>query len=202
MPNAIPRSSWQTSTQPVTGPARKTRFQRGVIHYEGVNRDRTPTDIAQHLRNMQASYLNGRGYSLGYGFAVVSDIRHPDDGTRWEIRGSDLNMASNPGRRWNDTGNKPSGNANDWTGSILLIGPTGVQASSKAAASVSTMLSEWHTEAGTEPIRPFPHSTLDYTSCCGTAYLTDLNNGRFDPTPAPTPGGNDVLINLIRLDGT
>lgn len=185
---AIPRTDWQDPAQPVVGPTRRAPFQQGVVHYEGHGgRDVTPADIPRHLRAMQNAYLATRRYSLGYGFAVVSDVRHPDDGTRWEIRGTDLNMASNPGRKWKDDGGIPAGNANDWTGSILLIGPEGVPASEKAAASVRAIFTEWHAEAGTNPVPPFPHNVLDYTSCCGTAYIADLHAGRFDPQTVTQP---------------
>lgn len=189
---AIPRTDWQDPAQPVVGPTRRAPFQQGVVHYEGHGgRDATPADIPRHLRAMQNAYLATRRYSLGYGFAVVSDVRHPDDGTRWEIRGTDLNMASNPGRKWKDDGGIPAGNANDWTGSILLIGPEGVPASEKAAASVRAIFTEWHAEAGTNPVPPFPHNVLDYTSCCGTAYIADLHAGRFDPQTDTQPPQTD-----------
>lgn len=187
MPTAIARAVWQDPSRPVAGPPRKARFRRGVVHHEGVTRDRTPADIAAYLRQMQSSYLASRGYSLGYGFGVVSDVRHPADGTRWEIRGADLNMASNPGRKWAAEGRSPTGNANDWTGSVLIIGPTGVRVSAKASTSVREIFAEWHAEAGTSPVRPLPHMALDWTSCCGESYLADLNAGLFDPHAQPPP---------------
>ena len=193
---AIPRTAWQDPSAPVVGPPRKLQFAQGVIHYEGANRDRTPADIAAHLRNMQAEYLRVRGYSLGYGYAVVSDVRHPNDGTRWEIRGVDLNMASNPGRKWADDDMQPEGNANDWTGSVLLIGPTGVRASTLAAQAVRELFGEWHATAGSTPVRPIPHKTLDYTDCCGAPYLADIAAGLFDPS-APTPTDE---VDMIALD--
>ena len=195
MPTAIPRTAWQDPAKPILGPARKKPFQQGVVHYEGNwTRDQTPLDIPAYLRQMRAGYLAARGYSLGYGFGVVSDVRHPDDGTRWEIRGADINMASNPGRKWKDDNGTPTGNSNDWTGSVLLIGKAGVPASEKAAAAVRSIFAEWHAEAGTRPVRPFPHSVLDYTSCCGDAYRADLEQGRFDPAVAPPPPPPPVTI--------
>ena len=187
MVSAIPRTAWQGFTTPVTGPPRRKRFSQGVIHHEGANRDVTPRNIAAHLRSMQSSYLASRGYSLGYGFAVVSDVRHPEDGSRWEIRGTDLNMASNPGQKWNAERRLPAGNVNDWTGSIIIIGPTGVPVSPKAAAAIRTILAEWHAETGTVPVRPFPHSTTDYTACCGSVYRANLEAGLFDPRLSPPP---------------
>lgn len=185
---AIPRTAWQDPANPVTGPARKKRFTRGVVHWEGaVGRNYTPADIAKHLRDMQASYKRIRGYSLGYGFAVVSDVTHKDDGTRWQIRGTDINMASNPGAKWNKEGRVPSGNVNDWTGSILIIGPANKPVSPKAAASIRTIFAEWHAEAKTPPLRPMPHAETDYTDCCGALYRANLTAGMFDPQLAPPP---------------
>lgn len=172
-----PRTAWQDPAKPITGPARRQPFRRGVIHYEGSGRTTTPADIAQHLRNLQASYLRSRGYSLGYGWACVSDVNHPDDGTLWEIRGKDLNMASNPGK-------KVSGNANDWTGSVLIIGPEDRRVSDKAASTIRALFSDWHQEAGTAPIPALPHSELDWTSCCGI-YHVDVADGKFNPSPPP-----------------
>jgi hypothetical protein len=183
----IPRTMWQSPTQPVTGPPRRARFQRGVVHWEGVDRDRAPVDIPAYLRQMQAAYVRVRGYSLGYGFAVVSDVTHPGDGDAYEVRGTDMNMASNPGKKWNVDGGSPGGNANDWTGSILLIGSSGLRASAKAAATVRRLFSQWHSQAVTAPIRPLPHSTLDYTTCCGPHFTADLVAGVFDPVPVPSP---------------
>lgn len=187
MPRFVARGAWTPPGPPITGPARRRTFSRGVVHWEGVNRDRTPADVAAHLRSMQRSWVSSRGYSLGYGWAVVSDVRHPDDGMLWEVRGFDLNMASNPGRSWTAG---PGTNANDWTGSVLVIGPTGVRVSDRAAATVRALFGSWHTAAGTAPVRPLAHSELDPTACCGDAYRADLAAGRFDPStssPGPDP---------------
>lgn len=200
-----PRSSWVPPGPAVTGPNRRQPFQRGVVHWEGVNRDRTPADIAGHIRSMHRSWVNSRGYSLGYGFCVVSDSRHPQDGSCWEVRGFDLNMASNPGRIWQG---QPRGNANDWTGSVLLIGPTGVRASARAAATARELFGEWHRRAGTQAQRPLAHSQLDSTACCGDAYRADLNAGLFDPSASPTvpppvtppPSTSQGVIDMYLID--
>lgn len=191
----IPRHSWQSAEQPVAGPARRQPFRQGIIHYEGVTRDYVPADIGQHLLNMQAAYINSRHYSLGYGFACVSDPDHPNDGTLWEIRGFDLNMASNPGAKWNNLGRLPAGNVNDWTGSVLLIGRTGAHASPRAAAAVRGLFAEWHDAAGTMYRQPWPHSEVDWTSCCGDQYRADITAGLFNPTREEGPP--DMLTYII-----
>jgi hypothetical protein len=184
---AIPRTAWQDPAMPIVGPARRQRFRQGIVHWQGNNRNDTPTDIPQLLRSKQRDWTVNRGFSLGYGFAVVSDVTHPQDGTRWEIRGTDLNIASNPGKKWNDQKRQPSGNVNDWTGSVLLIGPADKPASPKAAEAVRAIFGEWHRAAGTPPVRPWRHGEVDYTTCCGPRYIDDLAAGRFDPTATPAP---------------
>jgi hypothetical protein len=209
--SAIPRVAWQDPTKQVSGPLRRQPFRQGVVHWEGNGRNSTPADIAQHLRNMQSAYLRDRGYSLGYGFAVVSDVSHPDDGTRWQIRGAELNMASNLGAKWRDEGViRRTENANDWTGSVLIIGPADRRASPKAAASVRNIFAEWHAQAGTSAVPPVAHGVMDYTTCCGPHYAADLAAGLFDPRVAPQPvpvppiqgDPDNMLVHLIRLDGT
>lgn len=192
MVTAIKRTAWQDPNQPVTGPARRQPFRQGVIHWEGApDRTTLPADIAAFLRNMQASYLAHRQYSLGYGYAVVSQAGHPADGTLWEIRGTDLNMASNPGRKLG------SGNANDWTGSVIIMGPGNKPATPKAIQAVRTLFWEWHAEAGTQPVRPIPHMDLDWTSCAGPYFTDQVRNGTFDPTPTNNTHTGDIDMNLL-----
>ena len=183
---------WQDPSKPITGPGRRETFRQGVIHYEGSGRVTTPLDIEQHLRSLQASYLQHRGYSLGYGFAVVSDINHPNDGAAYEIRGRDLNMASNPGKKQSD------GNANNWTASVLIIGPEDRRVSERAAATIRSLFASLHDESGTPYVDALPHSALDYTSCCGI-YHEDVAAGLLNPTtqtPTPTPP-NESETNML-----
>ena len=59
-----------------------------TIHYNGGNFN-INSDFAQYLRNSQNSYLNSRGYSLGYNSAISPN------GDEWEIRGLRYRNASN-----------------------------------------------------------------------------------------------------------
>ena len=92
-----PRSEWESPDQPVTGPALDLLALRYItIHYPGGSVDVDGSDdiyqdedTARFLRNTQASYLSGRGYSLGYNSAVSID------GAEWEIRGDTIRSAAN-----------------------------------------------------------------------------------------------------------
>lgn len=64
-----------------------SRVENIVIHYTA---DKTANlNTAEYLQNMQRSYVNGRGYSLGYSVAV------DQAGRSWEIRGTDFIPAAN-----------------------------------------------------------------------------------------------------------
>src|SRR5688572_28804942 len=92
-----PRGDWQLPSQPVTGPSLDLLALRYItIHYNGDTRDLDGADdvyqdddYAELLRVMQSSYLETRGYSLGYNSGIAPD------GDEWEIRGLDLRSAAN-----------------------------------------------------------------------------------------------------------
>jgi len=79
------RSTWEQAGYEIghhttSGPVRWERVDSIVVHYTAdkhANRD-----TANYLRAMQRSYVNGRGYSLGYSCAI------DQDGVCWEIRGT------------------------------------------------------------------------------------------------------------------
>ncbi len=91
------REAWQTSSQPVEGPAMDLLDLRYiVIHYNGATEDLdgpddvyTDEDTILGLRNSQNAYLTGRGYSLGYNSEIAPD------GDEWEIRAHDIRSAAN-----------------------------------------------------------------------------------------------------------
>lgn len=161
------REEWQDPNLPITGPAPKARRTVGVLHYSGSNS--IPADKPAWLRSMQADYVNNRGYSLGYGYLVVAD------GSDYEIRGADFNMASN-------NGDKVAGNANDWTLSILLDVTTTSGATAAAIATCRRIFADAAITA-----RPVPHSFYDYTACCGDTVRAQIDAGLFDPDTAPEP---------------
>ena len=66
-----------------------SRVDSVVIHYTA---DKTiPDDIPGYIAAMQRSYVNGRGYSLGYNCAIDKQ------GNSWEIRGTDHIPAATKG---------------------------------------------------------------------------------------------------------
>lgn len=66
-----------------------SRVDSVVIHYTA---DKTiPDDIPRYIAAMQRSYVNGRGYSLGYNCAIDKQ------GNSWEIRGTDHIPAATKG---------------------------------------------------------------------------------------------------------
>lgn len=161
------REEWQDPDLPITGPPPKARRTKGVVHWSGS--DSIPADKPAWLRSMQSDYVNNRGYSLGYGYLVTGD------GSDYEIRGADFNMASNPG-------DKVDGNANDWTLSILLDVTTTAAATPAAIETCRRIFAD----AGIVD-RPVPHSFYDYTACCGDIVRAQIDAGVFDISPTTPP---------------
>jgi len=88
------RSEWQTSSQPVTGPAYpKSRIRDVLYHYPGGGTLASYQNPVAKLRAMQNDYLTSpnRGYSLGYNFCIdlVGEV--------WEVRGTDIKSAATGG---------------------------------------------------------------------------------------------------------
>ena len=121
---------------------------------------------------MNRSYLNARGYSLGYWYAVLQN------GDAYQIRGpgegATFNSAANKG-------DKVVGNANDWTFPILLEAYE-VEASAAAIATCRSLWSRWGIQT-----RPWPHSDLDATGCCGDIIRNQIYQGLFDNRVVPAP---------------
>lgn len=87
-----PREVWEEAGYTVgehtnSKPVNWALVRQLVIHYTA-DKKANP-DTAQYLRNMQRSYVNNRGYSLGYNVAV------DQQGVSWEIRGTDYRPAAN-----------------------------------------------------------------------------------------------------------
>lgn len=168
-----PRSAWVEPGYPITGPAPKQRTTQAVAHWPGGSVN--PNTVA-YLRQMQRSYVNGRGYSLGYWWYVEQN------GDSWQIRGpgegATFNSAAN-------AGDKVPGNANDYTAPILFGVTEGQWLTPEA---IATAVRLWRSIGLT--LRPLPHSALDYTACCGDWIRTQIAAGELDltgPAPAPTP---------------
>lgn len=91
MIDIVPRSRWQTSTQPVRGPIlQRSQIDQVRIHWPGRS-SLTSSAPAPHLRSEQAWYLRDRRYSYGYNFYI------PRDASVWEIRGFTIQSAATAG---------------------------------------------------------------------------------------------------------
>lgn len=169
-----PRSAWVEAAFQITGPAPRRTTTLGVCHWPGGNVN--PNTVA-YLRQMQRSWVQSRGYSLGYWWYVEQN------GDSWQIRGPHnnagqrFNSAANPGRLQNQ------GNANDWTAPILF----GVNGPALSQAAINTARRLWLSLGTITSNRPVPHSTLDATACCGDAVRAQINAGLLDLNAGPTP---------------
>jgi hypothetical protein len=185
-----PREDWQDPAQPVTGPAAKSAGGTWVIHYPGGGsfEPRTDAEVAAYLRSIQSSYINGRGYSIGYSFGVAQS------GSTWQIRGHDFNPASNPGRKLD------AGNFNDRSRSIFVMVGDDNQASPGAVEAVNALIA---TRPGWQVVT---HGDVDYTSCCGAGLIGQVRAGIIGQQiapPPPTEEDDDMLavVSLMRPQG-
>jgi hypothetical protein len=186
-----PREDWQDPAQPVTGPAAKSAGGTWVIHYPGGGsfEPRADAEVAAYLRSVQSSYINGRGYSIGYSFGVAQS------GSAWQIRGHDFNPASNPGRKLD------AGNFNDRSRSIFVMVGDDNQATPEAVKAINTLIA---TRPGWQVVT---HGDVDYTSCCGVGMIGQVRAGiigqQITPPPPPTEEDDDMLavVSLIRPQG-
>ena len=163
-----PQSDWELPGREVTGPGPKGVPGTWVIHYPGNNgfhEPRTDAEMIQYLRGMQNSYLNGRGYSVGYSVIVSQS------GTAWAARGLEgypgvrvYNPASNPGK-------KVPGNFNHVSRSIQIAVSGQNEASPEAVAAVNAIIA-------TEPTWDVIwHAQVDYTSCAGEGIINQIRSG-------------------------
>lgn len=166
-----PRSAWQSSAQPVTGPAIDwRRIDAAVLHYtasancpDGDDREA----FARFLRAMQDDYVSNRGYSLGYNVAVTNT------GESWEIRGVDIKPAATKGH-------------NDHTWAILLAVDGDAPASDAACAEVRRLIAEAERLAG-RTLAIKGHGELGATACPGAGIRRQIIDGVFSPRWAPPP---------------
>lgn len=172
--SAIPRSAWQDPAKPVTGPAPRGVPGTWVIHYPGGGIAPIGAAIKQYLQNIQSEYLRTRGYSIGYSWGVGQD------GSKWEIRGDDINPASNPGKkRKAETGIDI--NFNNISRSIFVMVSGSDPASPKAVSAINEIIA---TEPDWDVIT---HGVVDYTSCAGAGLNAQVVNGTIGQQAVVTP---------------
>ena len=142
-----------------SGPVRWSRVQNIVIHYTADKR--AMSDTAQYLRNMQKSYVDRRGYSLGYSVAV------DQSGVSWEIRGTDYIPAANVGY-------------NDSTWVILALVDWQDECNPQMVETIRGLVA-WAREQTGEDTPVIGHRDLASTRCPGTGIYNQIRNGTFEP---------------------
>jgi hypothetical protein len=119
------------------------------------------SDTAQYLRNMQKSYVDRRGYSLGYSVAV------DQSGVSWEIRGTDYIPAANVGY-------------NDVTWVILALVDWQDECNPAMVGKVRELVSAARAVAGRE-IPIIGHRDLAATRCPGDGVYNQIVDRVFEP---------------------
>jgi hypothetical protein len=191
------RSTWVDPRYPITGPpAPWAAIDTAVIHYTSADDliDGDPGEHADNLpayiRAMQRSYVDARGYSLGYWWAV--DWL----GGVWQIRGWEFKSAANAGH-------------NDHTGPILVLVDGNDPATREATHSIRCLIAEgqrrsrdtWAIKGHGQLRRETGIGTA--TACCGTGLQRQVDDGEFVPRlePVPTPDPSEE-IDMIKLNYT
>lgn len=166
------RESWQSKTQPVTGPAIDwAQIARIVVHYTAAANLPTPDDLGEsqaqipaRLRASQADYLANRNppYSLGYN-AMVDGW-----GSAWEIRGIDIKCAANKG-----SSSGPNLNGTSWA---ILCYVDGADPMTPAQRDrVVELIVAAVKRSGRVWLDIVGHRDIDATACPGDGiYRTDL----------------------------
>ena len=190
-----PQSAWETSTMPISGPGPMGVPGTWVIHYPGstsLYEPMTDLQMVSYLRSMQRSYVNGRGYSLGY--SVIAS----QSGSLWAARGIEgypgvrvYNPASNPG-------DKVDGNFNHVSRSIQIAVGGQNEASPAAVAAVNALIA-------TEPTWDvIVHSDVDYTDCAGAGITAQVRSGVIghQTTTPPSEDEDMTMIDQYRAADT
>ncbi len=166
-----PREQWEqpgytiaehTTSRPVDW----SRVDNIVIHYTA---DKTANlDTAEYLSNMQRSYVNGRGYSLGYSVAV------DQQGVSWEIRGVGFIPAANK-------------NYNGVTWVILCLVDWQDACNRQMTETVRNLVKFARSQIGRD-VPVIGHRDIGSTRCPGDGVYTQIQNKVFEPrAPQPQP---------------
>ena len=170
-----PRSAWVDPNYPIDGPFDlQSDNDTCVIHYTAADDliDGDPgehaEDLPQFFRNMQKSYEDRRGYSVGYSWAV--DWL----GGVWQLRGWEFQSAANLGH-------------NSHTVPILVLVDGQDGTTPEAAKSVRNIVREAARRAGRKTMIVTGHGRLSgaATQCPGLGLLSQLDRGWFNPANYP-----------------
>jgi hypothetical protein len=181
------RATWVAPAPPITGPSIAWHaIDTVVIHYTGADDliDGDPGENADrlddYLRAMQRSYVQSRGYSVGYNAAI--DWL----GGSWELRGLDIQCAANKGH-----------NGHTWAVLVLVDGNDA--ASSLAVAEVRRLIAAAERLAG-RTLKIIGHGQLPgaATACPGIGLRAQITAGVFSPGAEPTQPEADEMPTLYR----
>jgi hypothetical protein len=173
----VPRGNWEQPGYPVTGPSSTpAQWAYNTLHWPGA--DVNVNDPVGTLQGMQRSWVNNKGYSLGYNFAVFPN------GVAYEIRGFDIRCAANG----NQEVNCPAV-------AVLLAVPSVnsgppsnemTQAVQDIVAATRSQVGRYLAINGHRDVRPEP------TQCPGENIYNMITAGVFEPDqdfPSPTGDG-------------
>lgn len=192
-----PRSAWEwpLPKYQVNGPACPwPAIDTSVIHYTAADDliDGDPgesaDDLPAYIRNMQASYINSRDYSVGYLWAV--DWL----GGAWQLRGWEYKSAANKYH-------------NHHTAPILVLVDGADRCTDEAAHTIRCIVAEAQRRSNQEHYIS-GHGQLRVetgvgtpTACCGRGLQDQTNEGVFYPSNAPVgppihppPSGDDMIV--------
>jgi len=140
------------------------RAQYVAIHYTaGSQLPDSYEGVLAHIQNSQRSYVNTRGYSYGYNWAVDRS------GRVWEIRGADFCCAANGNSRTNSDGPAIVCYVNGTDPANLLM-----------TGAIRKIISTCSTAAG-RLLPAVKHSDLRPTQCPGAGLAHQVDIGLFDP---------------------
>lgn len=142
-----------------------SRVENIVIHYSGAKTINPNT--AQKLRGSQRSYVNNRGYSLGYSVAV------DQDGVSWEIRGTDFIPAANKNH-----------NGSTWVIQVLVDWQDGCNPAMVDA--VRRLVAFGRQQIGRD-VPVIGHRDIGSTRCPGDGVYTQIQNKVFEPRTPQQP---------------
>lgn len=179
-----PRSAWEqagftvdshTNSRPIDW----SRVDSIVIHYTAAKN--ADSDTARWLAQMQRSYVNGRGYSLGYSCAI------DQTGVCWEIRGTDHIPAATKGE-------------NGHTFAILQLVDWQNPANPAMIERTRRLVSDLRAH---NQMTITGHRDWGATRCPGDGVYHQIETGTFEPVstpptpPAPPTPGPEFDMRLI-----
>jgi hypothetical protein len=201
------REDWQVPSRPVTGPSpRPDLVHHAVIHWPGAGLNWLPpktfAQTAAHLRWANDMYLNdpARGYSYGYGFVIGQtpvDWNAPViELDLWEVRGTDIRIASNDGDNgWYGEVSDP--NFNGRSISCQLTASVGHPATNDQIETARVWVAMMDRVYG-ERLNVIAHRVSDQTTCPGEHINAQIGRIADRPTAVVPPGKTTWVTPVAR----